>query len=217
MLEMKNSEVLEIDLFLHATDEEKAAVEVMRPSISYWKDAWNRLKANKAATGALVVIILVFLVSIIGPMLSPYSYEQINEGSENLAPNAQHIFGTDSLARDLFTRTMIGARISLAVGLVAAVMISIIGIIYGAISIVFGSEPITAVIAFELSDEPAAELSDELPHPTNAVTNNVSESIAANVLFIFLYPLLFLIFMIFNPLLQTNKNSYSIWFYTHSN
>lgn len=134
MVDINNSEVIEKDLFLPATEEEKATVEVMRPSVSYWRDAWNRLRANKVAMGGLVVIVLVFLAAIIGPMLSPYTYEQINKGSENLAPNAQHIFGTDSLGRDLFTRTMIGARISLSVGLVAAVMISFIGILYGAIS-----------------------------------------------------------------------------------
>ncbi|MHB8064597.1 MAG: ABC transporter permease [Ruminiclostridium sp.] len=135
---MNNSETLGKDLFMPATDEERAIVEVMRPSISYWRDAWNRLKANKVAIGGLVVIVLIFLAAIIGPMLSPYSYSQINEGRENLAPNLQHIFGTDSLGRDLFTRTMIGARISLAVGLVAAAMISVIGIIYGAVSGFFG-------------------------------------------------------------------------------
>lgn len=134
MVDINNSGVIEKDLFLPATEEEKATVEVMRPSVSYWRDAWNRLRANKVAMGGLIVIVLVFLAAIIGPMLSPYTYEQINKGSENLAPNAQHIFGTDSLGRDLFTRTMIGARISLSVGLVAAVMISFIGILYGAIS-----------------------------------------------------------------------------------
>lgn len=138
MIEVNNSEVLDRDLFLPATDEEKATFELMRPSIGYWRDAWNRLKANKVAIGGLVVIILVFLAAIVGPMLSPYAYSQINEGSENLTPNFQHIFGTDSLGRDLFTRTMIGARISLAVGVVAAAMISFIGIIYGAISGFFG-------------------------------------------------------------------------------
>jgi len=74
----------------------------MRPSVGYWKDAWRRLKANKVAMGSLVVILLVVLAAIIGPMLSPYEYDQINKGSENLPPNAH------SLGRDLFTRTMIG-------------------------------------------------------------------------------------------------------------
>lgn len=135
---MNDTKALSKDLFLPATDEEKATSEIMRPSISYWRDAWNRLKANKVATGALVFIVLIFLLAIFGPLISPYSYEQINQGSENLKPCAQHIFGTDSLGRDLFTRTMIGARISLAVGVVAAIMISVIGIIYGAISGFFG-------------------------------------------------------------------------------
>ncbi len=135
---VNDSKVLEKNLFLPATDEEKATAEVMRQSVSYWRDAWNRLRANKVATGALVVIILIILAAIIGPLISPYSYEQILEGQENLKPSMQHIFGTDSLGRDLFTRTMIGARISIAVGVVAAIMISIIGIIYGAISGFFG-------------------------------------------------------------------------------
>lgn len=135
---VNDSKVLEKNLFLPATDEEKATAEVMRQSVSYWRDAWNRLRANKVATGALVVIILIILAAIIGPLISPYSYEQILKGQENLKPSMQHIFGTDSLGRDLFTRTMIGARISIAVGVVAAIMISIIGIIYGAISGFFG-------------------------------------------------------------------------------
>ena len=134
MREIKNTEILDSKLFMPATESEKATVEVMRPSVGYWKDAWKRLRANKVAMGSLIVILLVLLAAIIGPMLSPYAYDQINKGSENLSPNAQHIFGTDSLGRDLFTRTMIGARISIAVGVVAAVMISIIGILYGAVS-----------------------------------------------------------------------------------
>lgn len=134
MVDINNSEILDSKLFLPATESEKATAEVMRPSVGYWKDAWKRLKSNKVAMGSLVVILLVILAAIIGPMLSPYAYDQINKGSENLSPNAQHIFGTDSLGRDLFTRTMIGARISISVGVVAAIMISIIGILYGAIS-----------------------------------------------------------------------------------
>jgi len=134
MREMNNTEVIDSRLFSPATESEKAMSEIMRPSVGYWKDAWKRLRANKVAMGSLIVILLVFLAAIIGPMLSPYAYDQINKGSENLSPNAQHLFGTDSLGRDLFTRTMIGARISLSVGIVAALMISVIGILYGAIS-----------------------------------------------------------------------------------
>lgn len=134
MKTINNSEVLDSKLFLPATESEKATAEIMRPSVGFWRDAWKRLRANKVAMGSLIVILLVLLAAIIGPMLSPYSYDQINKGQENLSPNAQHIFGTDSLGRDLFTRTMIGARISIAVGVVAAIMISIIGILYGAIS-----------------------------------------------------------------------------------
>lgn len=129
-----NTEVLDNKLFLPATEEEKATVEVMRPSVGYWRDAWNRLKTNKIAMGSLIVITIIILAAIFGPVLSPYAYDQINKGHESLGPNSQHWFGTDSLGRDLFTRNMIGTRISLSIGIVAAVMISIIGILYGAVS-----------------------------------------------------------------------------------
>lgn len=134
MSNMNSNQILDNKLFLPATDEEKAMAEIMRPSVGYWKDAWTRLKKNNIAMGSLIVISIIILAAILGPLISPYTYDQINKGSENLTPNLQHIFGTDSLGRDLFTRTMIGARISLSVGVVAAVMISIIGILYGAIS-----------------------------------------------------------------------------------
>ncbi len=134
MRETDSTAVLDNKLFMPATESEKATAEFMRPAIGYWKDAWRRLRTNKVAIGALAVILLVLLAAVIGPMLSPYRYDQIIKGSENLLPNVQHIFGTDSLGRDLFTRTMIGARISIAVGVVAAIMISVIGILYGAVS-----------------------------------------------------------------------------------
>lgn len=120
--------------FLPATQAEKEQIDQMNEATTYWKDAWRRLKKNKIAIGALVAIILLLLFAVIGPFLSPYHYSEQIRGSESLAPSLAHPFGTDNLGRDLLVRTMIGCRISLAVGLVSALIVLLIGSAYGAIS-----------------------------------------------------------------------------------
>ncbi len=102
--------------------------------IGYWKASWRRLKRNKIAMVALVLIIILFLFAFVGPLLSPYTYDQQIRGHEAMFPCSQHPFGTDRLGRDLMVRCMIGTRISMIVGMVSAVIVMIIGSIYGAIS-----------------------------------------------------------------------------------
>ena len=51
-------------------------IEIVRPSVTYWQDAWRRLKKNPVAMGSLVVIIIILLMAIFGPMLSPYTYTE---------------------------------------------------------------------------------------------------------------------------------------------
>ncbi len=103
-------------------------------AIGYWKAAWLRLKKNRIAMTALVIILLITLFAVVGPLLSPYTYDQQVHGDENLFPCAAHPFGTDRLGRDLMVRCMIGTRISLLVGVVSAFIVMVIGSIYGAIS-----------------------------------------------------------------------------------
>ncbi len=217
-----------------ANDEEKANFIADRKSISYWADAWRRLRKNKVAMVAAVVLIIIFLFAFLGPTLVPYRYNQFLPGAENLHPwhytledqqrladalpvsqdpevaiaeaqakaeaegktlnpreialirakattagqitgedgrilegeelmehlrkelgirskfggysNAElerkangekvfpHVFGTDMFGRDLMVRTMIGARISIIVGISAALLVLVIGAIYGSIS-----------------------------------------------------------------------------------
>ncbi|WP_164667593.1 ABC transporter permease [Virgibacillus doumboii] len=114
--------------------ERGAAETVARPSLSYWQDAWKRLRKNKIAMSGLIFLILLGVMAIIGPMLSPYSVGAQDRPNQFLPPSAAHWFGTDSLGRDVFTRTWYGARISLTVGLVAALIDFFIGVIYGGIS-----------------------------------------------------------------------------------
>ena len=102
--------------------------------IGYWKASWIRLRSNKIAMVALVLIVIMFIFAFVGPMLSPYSYDQQVRGDEALWPCFKHPFGTDRLGRDILVRCMIGTRISMIVGLVSAVIVMIVGSIYGAIS-----------------------------------------------------------------------------------
>ncbi|MEI4771044.1 ABC transporter permease [Psychrobacillus sp. FJAT-51614] len=110
------------------------AESVVRPSLSYWKDAWRRLRKNKLAMGGLIFLILLTLFAIFGPIFSPYSVTATDYPSQNQGPSAAHWFGTDEAGRDVFTRTWYGARISLFVGVMAALIDFFIGIIYGGIS-----------------------------------------------------------------------------------
>ncbi|MBL8150899.1 MAG: ABC transporter permease subunit [Blastocatellia bacterium] len=105
---------------------------------SLWQDAWKRLKKNRLALFGAVTLILISIAVVIGPMLSPYSYDQIDLNITNQPPTFSHWFGTDTLGRDIFVRSLVGGRISLMVGLVATAVSFVIGVTYGAVSGYFG-------------------------------------------------------------------------------
>ena len=101
---------------------------------------WLRLKSNRAALASMAVIGILVTAVLIGPWFSPFNSEDIDYEAIATAPSfaSGHLFGTDSLGRDLFVRTMEGSRISLSIGLVATLVSLIIGINYGAIAGYFG-------------------------------------------------------------------------------
>lgn len=103
---------------------------------SLGRDAWRRLRANKAAMVSLVLLALISIVVVIGPWLSPFNYFAQDYDAIWQAPSLAtgHFFGTDSVGRDLFVRTLHGGRISLMVGLVTTLVSLIIGVSYGAIA-----------------------------------------------------------------------------------
>ena len=111
---------------------------IARPKIGYWADAWRRLKENKIALVALIVLLLLIVMVCIGPAISGYNFEQMDTSAINQKPSAEHWFGTDSLGRDLFARVWQAGRVSLAIGVVGAVVASVIGCIYGGIASYFG-------------------------------------------------------------------------------
>ena len=128
------------DMFTPLSKEEKSFEQNIRPSVGYWKDAWNRLKENKIALVSLIVIIVLILLAIIVPMTSKFSYDAQNLKLKDLKPNGVHFFGTDKLGRDLFVRVMMGARYSLIIGGAAAVINLFVGVLYGGISGFFGGK-----------------------------------------------------------------------------
>lgn len=103
-------------------------------SYSLAADAWRRLLRNRAALAGGGLLIAMVLLTVAGPWVSPYSYEEMDLFSTNAGPSAEHWFGTDELGRDLLTRTLVGGRISFAVALAATFVSLIIGVTYGGIS-----------------------------------------------------------------------------------
>lgn len=112
----------------------KNADQIVRPSMTYWQDAWRRLKKNKLAMFGMGVILLLVLMAIIGPHIQPYGYSDQNFAEADQGPSLKHWFGTDDLGRDLFVRVWYGARISLFIAVMAALIDLVIGIVYGGIS-----------------------------------------------------------------------------------
>lgn len=128
------------DLFAPATKEERESIEVKREVSSYWKNVYTHFVKNKVAVVSFWFIIAIVLLAIFGPSLSAFRYDEQVKGSELILPftSWQHPFGTDNLGRDEFVRLMFGARISLAIGVVATLMVVVIGVLYGAVSGYFG-------------------------------------------------------------------------------
>lgn len=135
---MENELKIQKDLFTPLSEEEKKIEVKVRTSISYWKDAWMRLKRDKFAMISLVVIVLIVLGAIFVPWLSKYDYAANDLSQTYLKPSAEHWFGTDSLGRDLFVRNFYGARYSLLIAVLAAVINLVIGVFYGGIAGFFG-------------------------------------------------------------------------------
>jgi oligopeptide transport system permease protein len=107
---------------------------------SLWQDARRRLLRNKAAVASMVVLAVIAALALLAPWLSPHAYDEIY-WERILAPpdfaNA-HWFGTDGNGRDLFVRTLYGARVSLMVGILATAVSLVIGVTWGAIAGYFG-------------------------------------------------------------------------------
>ncbi len=103
-------------------------------------DAWRRFKRNKAALAGLIFIVILTFVAIAAPWVAPYSYEVQDYGAVTQRPGGKYLLGTDPLGRDLLSRLIYGARVSLAVGVVVQMIIIAIGVPVGLIAGYFGGK-----------------------------------------------------------------------------
>jgi oligopeptide transport system permease protein len=155
--------------FVPAERREEQIEKMERPSLNFWQNAWIRLKENKGAVVGLILIIIIAVMSIIGPSMSGHTYKEQNVAHAKLPPKIPVLekiswlpfdgkdqdgfdmykaksvkeyywFGTDELGRDLWTRTWYGTRISIYIGILAAAIDLLIGILYGGISGFYGGK-----------------------------------------------------------------------------
>ena len=149
----------DLDCFAPASEAEKEYMVQMRPSTTFFKDGLKRLKKNTVAMVSFFIIVIITLSSIFLPFFWPYSYEAqlgatpgkpVDASYANLGPFEYgrteqkrieagekvfpHIFGTDQFGRDYFIRVVYGARISLAVGFFASLIVLVIGMTVGSIA-----------------------------------------------------------------------------------
>ncbi|HLP69404.1 MAG TPA: ABC transporter permease [Rhizobium sp.] len=108
------------------------------PTVNLWRDAWFRLKRNRLAVFGLAAIIVLALTAIFGPYLTPYDYLSQDLNARNLAPSLSHLFGTDDLGRDVFSRVVYGTRTAFLVAVIVTFVAVLIGLTLGAIAGFFG-------------------------------------------------------------------------------
>lgn len=143
-------EHIEKSRFAHVGESARDREAIARPSLTFMQDAMRRLVKNRVALVCLVIIVLLTLMSFVAPLLSPFDYREQHYGHINApmftvcddpdAPGSghMHLFGTDTLGRDLYTRVWMGGRISLTIAVASALIDLVLGCIYGGISGYFG-------------------------------------------------------------------------------
>ncbi len=127
-------------LFTPLEAKEKHSELLVRKSRTYWQEAWLHFSKDPLAMIGLIFIGLLIILAVFGPMVSPYTYDGQDFSVRNQLPSFKHPFGTDKMGRDIFTRILYGARISLTVGFVAAAISVTIGILYGGAAGYFGGK-----------------------------------------------------------------------------
>lgn len=159
---------LPADSFDRIQVDSSQAEKISKPSVSFWKDAWYRIRKNKAAIVSVFILAFIILMSLIGPYIGPHDAETQTITHANLPPKVPGIeklgimdgygtlagkevnlyelknvdtyywFGTDGLGRDMFARVWEGTQVSLFIAFMAALIDMVIGVAYGGISGYYG-------------------------------------------------------------------------------
>ena len=104
------------------------------------REAWKRLKRNRLAIVGMIVLILIIIIAIIGPWIIPYDYTEYDYENTLAKPSAAHIMGTDNYGRDIFSRLIIGTRISVPVGFLCVIAAFAVGGTLGALAAFYGGK-----------------------------------------------------------------------------
>jgi oligopeptide transport system permease protein len=115
-----------------------AAAVITRPTApeqaSLWSDAWRRLRRNRLALASTVYLLLLVVVALVAIVHTPYSYREVGAAAPYSGPSLAHWFGADILGRDVLSRLMVGAQISLIVGVGTQVLVLAVGVPLGLIA-----------------------------------------------------------------------------------
>ncbi|MBB3133140.1 peptide/nickel transport system permease protein [Rhizobium pisi] len=115
------------------------AETIEEPAVSLWRDAWHRLRRNKLAVFGLAVVLILAFAAIFGPYLTPYDYLSQDLNARNAPPSMSHLFGTDDLGRDVFSRVVFGTRTAFLVAVIVTSFAVLIGLTLGAVAGFFGN------------------------------------------------------------------------------
>jgi len=116
----------------------KEVITVEEKTIGPWREAWNGFKRSKAAIVGTAIVLFFVILAIFGPWIAPQGLNEQNMSIRLQAPSAEHWFGTDDYGRDIFSRVIIGARISLSVGFLSVIGSIIVGSFLGIIAGYYG-------------------------------------------------------------------------------
>jgi oligopeptide transport system permease protein len=138
-----------------ATQVAQGTIARPQASTGLWREAFGRLRKNKLAMIGLVSVIVLFIVAIVGPYIAPYPYTEqdlkavVSNGGQPLPPlTAGHLLGTDQIGRDLLSRLLDGARISMTVAIVVQIVVLTIGVPLGAAAGWFGGRTDNLLMRF---------------------------------------------------------------------
>lgn len=103
-----------------------------------WREAWRSFRKSRSAVVGAGIVVFFILLAIFGPLIAPYGFNAQNLPNRLLAPSSEHWFGTDDLGRDIFSRILYGARLSIWVGFASVIMSVIVGTFLGIIAGYYG-------------------------------------------------------------------------------